>query len=179
MTATATKSDGEKIALLCDMKNPVTIRSNPVTKNHMFVKIERPPSLYGFRGHSKEKPSTLELIKILVLDNFIRSIINEDEAQKTIIIFVQSYDELNTINQYLVVMLRNKLRGKTKPWIVNHSAVGMHTKVKAQNDMDSGIIKLYISTSVMLCGIDLPRVDIILICRPFSHVSSILQAAGG
>ena len=32
--------------------------------------------------------------------------------------------------------------------------------------------------SVMLCGLDLPRVDIILISRPFSHLSSILQAGG-
>ena len=30
----------------------------------------------------------------------------------------------------------------------------------------------------MLCGVDLPKVDIILISRPFSLISSILQAAG-
>ena len=30
----------------------------------------------------------------------------------------------------------------------------------------------------MLCGIDLPRVDIVLLTRPFSHISSIVQAAG-
>ena len=32
--------------------------------------------------------------------------------------------------------------------------------------------------SVMLCGLDLPRVDVIVICRPFSHLSSIIQAGG-
>ena len=61
---------------------------------------------------------------------------------------------------------------------MNHSSIGKHSKVSDQIDMDNGEIKLYITTSVMLCGIDLPRVDIIVLTRPFSHMSSILQAAG-
>ena len=74
--------------------------------------------------------------------------------------------------------LHDKLRGQKKPWLMNHSSVGKHTKVMNQIDMDNGGIKLYITTSVMLCGIDLPRVDIVVISRPFSHISSILHAAG-
>ena len=30
----------------------------------------------------------------------------------------------------------------------------------------------------MLCGVDLPRVDLIIITRPFAHLSSIIQAGG-
>ena len=33
-------------------------------------------------------------------------------------------------------------------------------------------------SSVMMCGLDLPRVDVILITRPYSNVSSIIQAGG-
>ena len=85
---------------------------------------------------------------------------------------------MNTISDYLRVQLREKLKGKDKHWIVDHSAVGTFTKLTNQKRMDKGEIKLYITTSVMLCGIDLPQVDIILVTRPFSHMSSIIQAGG-
>ena len=62
--------------------------------------------------------------------------------------------------------------------MVNHSAVGKITKIQNEMKMKSGEVKLYISTSVMLLGIDLPRVDLIVITRPFSHISSVIQAAG-
>ena len=32
--------------------------------------------------------------------------------------------------------------------------------------------------SVMMCGLDLPRVDVIVITRPYSNISSIIQAGG-
>ena len=100
MTATATMKDESSIASLCDMKDPVIIRDNPVTANHLYFKVERPPSVYGFRGHSKDKPSTLGLLQLLVLDKFISSVRNGTEL-KRMIIFVQSFEELTTINNYL------------------------------------------------------------------------------
>ena len=91
MTATATKADETTISKLSDMTNPKVIRYSPVTENHMFYKILRPPSNYGFRGEY-ESPSTLKLIKILVLDRFISCIkINEDS--KIIMIFFQIFEE--------------------------------------------------------------------------------------
>ena len=62
--------------------------------------------------------------------------------------------------------------------MVNHSAVGKITKIENEKRMRTGDVKLFISTSVMLLGIDLPRVDLIVITRPFSHISSVIQAAG-
>ena len=86
---------------------------------------------------------------------------------------------------YRSLVLRIKLKrnnpfyqGRPKPWLVNNSSVGKLTKLENQRNIDDGHIKLYVTTSVMLCGIDLPRVDVIILVRPFSHISSILQAAG-
>ena len=156
MTATATKSEEASISQLCDMNNPVIVRSNPVTSNHMFYKVKRPPSINGFRGKGDGKPSTLDLIKLLLLDKFIESVKRKEEP-KIAMIFVQSFSDLNAINGHLLVQLQGHVDGKHKPWIVNYSGVGKLTKVENQKRMKNGEIKFYITTSVMLCGVDLPR----------------------
>ena len=77
-------------------------------------------------------------------------------------IFVQSFSELNAINGYLLVQLQGHVDGNHKPWIINHSAVGKLTKIQNHSRIKNGEIKLFITTSVMLCGIDLPRKGFIL-----------------
>ena len=101
MSATVTKSEEREISQLCDMKEPFILRNNPVTKNHMFFKLRRPPSVNGFRGKGDGKPSTLDLLRILVLDNFIELIKSGGEP-KISMIFVKSFDELNTVNGFLL-----------------------------------------------------------------------------
>ena len=97
MTATATVDDQNKISTLCDMETPTVIRYNPITENHIFYKILRPPSNFGFRGEDENQPSTLQLINMLVLNQFISSVQNGTEA-KTAMTFVQSYKEGITQN---------------------------------------------------------------------------------
>ena len=141
MTATASLRESDTIINLCDMRDPAIIRLNPVTQNHLYYKIKRPPSINGFRGKDHSKPSTLQLLNMLVLDNFIECIKN-DRDPKITIIFVQSFKEMNIISDYLRVQLREKLRGKKKPWIENHSAVGTLTKLSNQKRMEAGGIIL-------------------------------------
>ena len=177
MTATATISDEKKISDLCDMRDPFIYRSSPVTKNHLYFKVRRPPSMNGFRGNNSGKPSTLGLLQLLVLDRFV-SCFKDGEETKVTMIFVQSFIELNIINNFLLVKLHKHLRGRAKPWMTNHSAVGKLTKEENQKRIEAGEIKLFITTSVMMCGIDLPRVDMIIIARPYGNISSIIQAGG-
>ena len=56
--------------------------------------------------------------------------------------------------------------------------VGKHTKAENELRIQNGDINLFVTTSVMLCGVDLPRVDLVLITRPYSHISSFIQAGG-
>ena len=158
MTATATQEEEKVIVTLCDMKNPRVIRYNPVTANHMYFKIRRPPSINGFRGKIEGKPCTLDLIRILYLNQFILCVKNNQEPTIAMI-FVQSFTEMNAINSFLLVELQGHVQGRNKPWLVNHSAVGKLTKIHNQTRVENGEIKLFITTSVMLCGIDLPRND--------------------
>ena len=49
MTATSTPRENAKIMKMCDMKaDTVVIRRSPITENHMYIKLARPPSINGF-----------------------------------------------------------------------------------------------------------------------------------
>ena len=54
MTATASSEDVKKIICMCDMGNPNVFRYSPITNNHMFIKLKRLPSIYGFNGNSEK-----------------------------------------------------------------------------------------------------------------------------
>ena len=177
MTATATKTEESSIKDLCDMTDPCVIRQNPVTNNHLYIKLKRPPSINGFRGKGDGKTSTLDLLQVLVLDKFVDCVKNGEDPKVTMI-FVQSFEDQNVIKNFLISNLKTHLQGKVTPWICNNSAVGKITKIENDRKVKNGDIKLYITTSVMMCGVDLPRVDLIIITRPFSHISSIIQAGG-
>ena len=179
MTATSTPTDNVKIVKLCDIRpDYVTVRRSPVTDNHLYYRIQRPPSVNGFsQGEEPEIKSTLSLVCHLVLDSYVLDIL-EGRQPKIIMIFAQSYVELNAINRYLLMRFKNFLKGKLKPWIINHSEVGKKTKGETMNKLSLGQISLIVTTSVMLCGLDRPRIDIIVALRPFGHLSSSIQAGG-
>ena len=111
----------------------------------MFCKLLRPPSINGFRGKGDNKPDTLGLIKLLILDKFIQCIL-ESEEPKITMIFVQSYTELIAINNHLLVKLKSVLDGKSLPWIINDSSVGKLTKIENQRRVEAGEIKLFVTT---------------------------------
>ena len=180
MTATSTPQENTKIMKMCDMKeDTVVIRRSPITENHMFIKLVRPPSIHGFESDpsSVDCLATEDILCRIVLDSYIEDIL-ADRKPKTIMIFVQSFKELNAINRLLLLKLEDHLQGKTKPWAINHSDLGSRTKSELFSRMEAGEISLFITTSVMLCGVDLPCVDIVVILRPFGHLGSFVQAGG-
>ena len=179
MTATSTPKDNMKIRKMCDMRpDSITIRRSPVTSNHMYYRVQRPPSVNGFSPiDDSDNITTLSLICRLVLDSYVSDVMSQ-RTPKVVMIFAQSYAELNAINRYLCLKLEHHLGGKSKPWAINHSEIGVWRKKELFEKITSGEISLIITTSVMLCGIDLSRVDIVVIIRPFGHLSSFMQAGG-
>ena len=150
-----------------------------VTENHMYIKLARPPSINGFDSDptSADFLATEDILCRIVLDSYIDDIL-ADRKPKVVMIFVQSFKELNAINRLLLLKLEDHLQGKAKPWAINHSDLGSRTKSELFRRMEEGEISLFITTSVMLCGVDLPCVDIIVILRPFGHLGSCVQAGG-
>ena len=145
----------------------------------MYIKLARPPSINGFDSDptSADFLATEDILCRIVLDSYIDDIL-ANRKPKVVMIFVQSFKELNAINRLLLLKLEDHLQGKAKPWAINHSDLGSRTKSELFRRMEEGEISLFITTSVMLCGVDLPCVDIIVILRPFGHLGSCVQAGG-
>ena len=165
---------------MVDMKaDTVVIRRSPLTENHMYIKLVRPPSINGFDCDptSVDFLATEDILCRIVLDSYIDDIL-AGRKPKVVMIFVQSFRELNAINRLLLLKLEDHLQGKPKPWAINHSDLGSRTKSELFRRMEAGEISLFITTSVMLCGVDLPCVDIVVILRPFGHLGSCVQAGG-
>ena len=180
MTATSTPRENARIMKMCDMKeDTVVIRRSPITENHMYIKLVRPPSINGFDSDptSVDFLATEDILCRIVLDSYINDIL-ADRKPKVVMIFVQSFKELNAINRLLLLKLEDHLQGRAKPWAINHSDLGSRTKADLFRRMEAGEISLFITTSVMLCGLDLPCVDIVVILRPFGHLGSCVQAGG-
>ena len=154
MTATSTPKDNIRIRKMCDMRpDSITIRRSPVTTNHMYYRLQRPPSVNGFSPKdNSENITTVSLVCRVVLDSYVSDIMSQ-RSPKIVMIFAQSYSELNAINRYLCLKLEHYLRGKSKPWAINHSEIGVWRKKELFEKITSGEISLIITTSVMLCGI--------------------------
>ena len=62
------------------------------------------------------------------------------------------------------------------PWVMNHSGIGPITAECIRQRKNE--ISLYLSTSVMLMGLDLTDIDIVGMVRPFNMCHYLVQAAG-
>ena len=110
------------------------------------------------------------------LDKFVESIRNGSPVKKAVWFFKKEED-IADINDYLCDCLPEFAEDpSTCPWVVNFSAIGPATALSIRNR--AGEIKLYLTTAVMLMGIDLQDIQIIGMVRPFGSIHSIVQACG-
>ena len=147
----------------------------------------RPPSLNGSYGkevnscYGKEvngiqKPGLVQMLQEVFLDKYVDCIKNSLPVKHTIILFKKE-DDIADVNDALCEMLPEYAEDpETCPWCVNHSSVGPATAQSIRSR--SGEISLYLSTSVMLMGIDCHNIDIVVMVKPFSMIHSLVQACG-
>ena len=109
--------------------------------------------------------------------------IKEGRKPKKATLYVKKYSDLDELDDFLTSELGHlKIvkNPKTCPWVVNSSATGKNTAEKIRQrtkEVDSSIF-LYITTSVMLFGLDIKDVSIVILFSPFFSLNSILQAGG-
>ena len=179
-TATATDKDISDIINMCDMERDVTqvIRMSPVKDCHLYYNVMRPPSVNKFKG-CEDKPGIINLLKIIYLDKFVSDILGGKKPKKCII-FVQNLKEMMAISNYLTGKLKSTLNARNEmfPFVTNHSNVGEITADNIRFKSKTGSISLYISTSVMLLGIDIQELDIAILLRPFHQLHAFNQAGG-
>ena len=116
------------------------------------------------------------------MENLLEDIKN-GATPKRAIIFVKKLDDLMELDDFLSDQLGHleiTRSPTTCPWVTNCSATGTVTaeKIRERTRTEDSTITLYISTSVMLCGLDIKDIDIVILFSPFNSLNSIIQAGG-
>ena len=183
MSATSTKVEVEELKSILGLRNnTVVLQASPVQSQHMSVKIKRPANIYGSYGleggesGELEKPGTVQLLDRICLDDYVKCLRSGEQPKKTIIFF-RKEDDIPDIYDELCERLPEFCQNpETIPWVQNHSGIGPVTAESIRKRRDS--ISLYLTTSVMLLGLDFTDIDIIIMVRPFNSCHYLLQAAG-
>ena len=141
--------------------------------------MERPPSIYGSIGKEvggQQKPGLVQALQVVFLDKYVECLKNKSQVKSTIMIFNKE-DDIADANYFLCDLLPEQAKDpSTCPWVVNHSSIGLATAQSIRSR--GGEISLYLSTAVMLMGIDLKDIEVVVMVRPFSMLHSMVQACG-
>ena len=122
------------------------------------------------------KPGFLDTLRSIVLDQYIE-LVRSGNPVKAIMIFLKKEEDLADINDFLCEACPELASDpSTCPWVVNFSGVGPATAKSIRER--SGEISLYLTTSVMLMGINLQNIEVVIMVRPFSQLHSLVQACG-
>ena len=180
-TATLTmEEEGELMASFGLRRvNTTVLRASPVLKHHKYIRLERPPNMYGSYGvdvKGIEKPGLIQMLRNCILDKFVEHI-EAGIPPKKAIVFFKKEDDIADVNDYLCNALPEVSKDPSScPWVVNFSGVGPATAKSISDRKEE--ISLYLTTSVMLMGLDLKDIEIVGMVRPFSTLHSIIQACG-
>ena len=129
---------------------------------------------YGKEVNGIQKPGLVQMLQEVFLDKYVECIKNSIPVKHTILLFKRE-DDIADVNDAICEMLPEYAEDpETSPWCVNHSSVGPATAQSIRSR--SGEISLYLSTSVMLMGIDCRNIDIVVMVRPVSMINSLVQA---
>jgi hypothetical protein len=116
------------------------------------------------------------VLRSTFLDKFVEQIRSGSAVKKAVWFFKKEEDIADT-NDYLCECLPEFAEDPaTCPWVINFSSVGPATALSIRNR--EGEISLYLTTSVMLLGINLQEIQIVGMVRPFGTIHSIVQACG-
>ena len=189
MSATLTDENCAELKKLSGLRsNIVTIRLSPVLACTKYISFERPAIQKGSGiGGYVDQATGKTVIKVeegllssvlkCFLEDWCQDIENEIEP-KMAMIFSENMTDLTSVQTYLFNRLGDK--GTKKPWLLVNSKTGAATKRRMRREIKMPVhVKLFLSSSVLMQGTDFHRADIVLLCRPYPFLHSLLQAAGG
>ena len=182
MTATATEDDVKEMKDCLGFKDDeiVLLRASPVQDHVKFQTVRRPTNGVGFDGDFSSsgsfKPGLGHLLNIIYLERFISDIRTGSDTKKAMIFF-RTETQLLATYEYLQEQLP-QFNGKNRiiPYVMNHGAVGEATDKNIVERKDD--IKLFLTTSKMIMGVDLNDIQIVIFVRPMNQLQHILQGAG-
>jgi len=179
MSATATSEEvSATIENLALRTPPVILKASPTQKNIKLVTIKRPPNNNGPDGYLDKNglmhPGFLSLLERIYLTEFV-SCVRDGKSVKKALIFCRTDTDVIAIFNYLQEALPWFKDVGEAPFVQVTSSVGPITEsmIEKRND-----ISLYISTTKMLMGVDIPGIAIVIFLRPLNMVHYIAQGAG-
>ena len=182
MTATATEAEVKELKEVMGFRehNTVLLSADPVQSQFNIVRVERPPNIRGTSGiqdlNGNLKPGLGQLMRVLFFEKYARHIRDGLPVKKSLWLCRNISDVADLYDELCDMLPEHAADPNTCPFVMNHSSVGPITADKLRKRRAS--ISLYLSTSVMLLGLDLEDIDIVGMVRPFNHCHDILQAAG-
>ena len=182
MTATASDQNIKDMKECLGFKDDqiIILKASPVQDHVKFVTLRRPPNGSGFDGDftasGSFKPGLGSSLDLIYLQRFVDDIRNGKPTKKAIIFFRTEMQLIATFEYLLEMLPEFDGDNKSIPFVMCHGALGKATDeniVKRKNE-----IKLFLSTSKMLMGVDLLDIQIVIFVRPMNQLQHILQGAG-
>ena len=182
MSATATEAEIEELKSNLGLRpgNTIVLRSDPVQTQHNYIRVVRPANIYGTFGSESIdgsiKPGLMQLMNNIFFDKYVEKMEKGESVKKSIWI-CRNEDDICDLYDGLCERLPDMASNPLScPFVMNHSGVGPITAESIRQRR--GEINLYITTSVMLLGLDFKDIDIIGMIRPLNHCHYVVQAAG-
>ena len=151
-----------------------------ITFTLFLNRLTRPANIYGSYGRTVPsgdfKTGLIHVLRASYLDRFIADMRAGNPVKKALWFFKKEED-IADINDFLCEALPEFACDPSScPWVVNFSSVGPATARSIRER--EGQISLYLTTAVMMMGIDLANIQVIGMVRPFSMLHSLVQAVG-
>ena len=158
----------------------MVLKSNPIQSQFKFVRIQRPANVHGSFGsenaHGEYQPGLIDLLNQIHLDAYVKQMRNGEDVKRSIWIF-RNEDDIADVYDSLCERLPEYAANPVKcPFVMNHSNIGPVTAESYRQRKNE--INLYLSTSVMLLGLDFNNIDIVGMVRPLNMLHYVIQAAG-
>ena len=167
-------------SLVGQKKGLVVIADGPLQSNHKICMIRRPSSQVDILGESKQgefQPGLLQLLRVLVLDRFVACVRRGRPygAFKKCMLFFRSAEDMAQINCWLMNETGYRLYSDS-PFAMTHASLPSSDEAVLQKRM--GDILLFLTTSRLLLGVNIPGVNLIIMVRPPSQQHALVQACG-
>lgn len=131
---------------------------------------------YGKEFNGVQKGGLVQSLQDIFLNKYVACYKNREPVKKAIFMF-KSEEDLADVNDFLCEMLPDLAADPAScPWVMNHSSIGPATAASIRDRSED--ITLFLSTAVMLMGIDCSDIDLVVMVRPFSMLHSMVQACG-
>ena len=182
MTATATEENMKEMKDCLGLSDDkvVVLQASPVQGHVKFQTVRRPPNGVGYDGDfdsvGRFKPGLGPVLNILYLERFVSDVKAGSDPKKAIIFFRTEYQMLAAYEYLLEQLPEFEGNNKQIPFVMNHGAVGEATDRNIVERKDD--IKLFLSTSKMIMGVDLKDIQIVIFVRPMNQLQHIIQGAG-